>query len=187
MQKPWVKIAIGIAVVLILVVLVVPLFVNADAFRPALENELDSTLGRKVTLGKLSFSLWSGSVVADELTVADDPVFGTSPFLQAKSLKIGVDTGAFLFHHEVNVRKFVAKSPEIHLISNAQGGWNYATVGKNGAQATNSGQAGPMPNVTVGKLEIDDGKVVVSSVPAEGKPFVWSDVKVTVENLSFTQ
>jgi AsmA protein len=51
MQKPWVKIAIAIAVVLILVVLVVPLFVNADAFRPALENELDSTLGRKVTLG----------------------------------------------------------------------------------------------------------------------------------------
>jgi AsmA protein len=187
MQKPWVKIAIGIAVVLILVVLVVPLFVNADAFRPALENELDSTLGRKVTLGKLSFSLWSGSVVADQLAVADDPAFGTTPFLQAKSLKIGVDTGAFLFHHRVSVRSFVAESPEIHLISNAQGEWNYATLGENGAQATSSGQSAGMPNVTVGKMEIDDGKVVVSSTPAQGQPFVWSDVKVTVQNLSFTQ
>jgi AsmA protein len=28
---------------------------------------------------------------------------------------------------------------------------------------------------------------VVSSTPAQGQPFVWSDVKVTVQNLSFTQ
>ena len=187
MQKRWVKIAIGVAVVLVLVVAIVPLFVNADAFRPALENELGSVLGRKVTLGKLSFSLWSGSVVADQLAVADDPAFGTTPFLQAKSLKIGVDTGAFLFHHQVSVRSFVAQSPEIHLISNPQGGWNYATLGKNGAQAASSGQSAGIPDVTVGKMEIEDGKVVVSSAPATGQPFVWSDVNVTVGNLSFTQ
>jgi AsmA protein len=187
MQRRWVKIAIGAAVVLVLLLVMVPQFVNADAFRPALESQLGTALGRKVTLGKLSFSLWSGSVVADQLAVADDPAFGAAPFLQAKSLKIGVDTGAFLFHHKVNVRSFLAQSPEIHLISNAQGGWNYATLGGNGAAATSSGHSAAMPNVTVGKMEIDDGKVVVSSTPAAGQPFVWSDVKVTAQNLSFTQ
>jgi AsmA protein len=187
MRKGWIKIAIGVAAVLVLVVVMVPLFVNADTFRPMLESRLGSALGRKVTLGKLRFSLWSGGVVADELTVADDPAFGTGPFLQAKSLKIGVDTGAFLFHHQVSVQSFVAESPEIHLISNAQGGWNYATLAKNGQQAASSGQSPEMPNVTVGRMEIDDGKVVVSSIPVTGQPFVWSDVKATIENLSFTQ
>jgi len=182
-MKRWMKIAIGVVVVLVLIVLIVPLFVNADSFRPMLENQLSSALGRKVTLGKLSFSLWSGSVVADQLTVADDPAFSTAPFLHAKSLRIGVDVGAFLFHHQVNVRKFVADSPEIQLVSNAQGVWNYASLGHGGA--SNSGSSGVTPNVTVGLAEVDGGKVVVSSVPAHGQPFVYDAVNLKIQNLSF--
>jgi AsmA protein len=183
MKTRWVKIAIGVVVVLVLVVLVTPLFVNADSFRPALQSQLSSALGRKVTLGKLSFSLWSGSVVADQLSVADDPAFSSAPFLQAKSLKIGVDVGAFLFHRQVTVRKFVAQSPEIHLIANDKGVWNYATLGRGGAPAS-SGPSGTVPNVTVGLAEIDDGKVVVSQMPANGPPLVYSAVKIELDNLS---
>jgi len=186
-MKQWMKIAIGVVAVLILMALVVPLFVNADSFRPMLESQLSSALGRKVTLGKLSFSLWSGSVVADQLAVADDPAFSTTPFLQATALKIGVDVGALLFHHQVNVRKFVVESPEIHLISNEKGAWNYATLTQNGASSGSGGAAGTAANLTVGKLEVDDGKIVVASVPAHGQPFVWSDVKIAVQNVSTTQ
>ncbi len=39
----------------------------------------------------------------------------------------------------------------------------------------------------MGKFEISDGSVVVSSVPATGKPFTYSDVNVAVENVSLTQ
>lgn len=187
MKNRWVKIALGAAAVLVLVVLVVPLFVNADAFRPALESQLSSALGRKVTLGKLSFSLWSGSVVADTLTVADDPAYSTTPFLQAKSLKIGVDVGTLLFHHQVNIRKFVVDSPEIHLISNAQGQWNYASVGHGGAAASQQQQPGVAANVTVGQLEVDGGKVVVSSAPATAQPFVYDAVNIKAQNVSFDQ
>jgi AsmA protein len=186
MKKPWVKIAAGVVALLVLLFVVAPLFVNADSFRPMLEAQLSSALGRKVTLGKLSFSLWSGSVVADTLTVADDPAFGATPFLQAKSLKIGVDTGAFLFHHQVNVRKIVAESPEIHLISNQQGAWNYATLGHGGA-AGSQPAGGTVVNVTVGVLEVDDGKVVVSSIPTAGQAFVCDAVKIKVQNVSFDQ
>lgn len=184
-MKTWVKIALGVVVVLVLAVLVTPLFVNADSFRPMLESQLSSALGRKVTLGKLSFSLWSGSVVADTLAVEDDAAFSTTPFLQAKSLKIGVDVGAFLLHHQVNIRKFVVDSPEIHLISNEKGVWNYATLGRGGATA--SQQPGAAPNVTVGVLEVDGGKLVVSQIPATGQPFVYDAVDINVQNLSFNQ
>ncbi len=182
-MKRWMKIAIGVVVVVLLAVLIVPFFVNADSFRPMLENQLSGALGRKVTLGKLSFSLLSGSVVADQLTVADDPAFSADPFLQAKSLRIGVDVGALLFHRRVNVKKFVAESPEIHLISNEKGVWNYASLGHGGAQA--SQQPTTATQLTVGEADVTDGKVVVSSIPAKGQPFEYDTVNITVDNLSF--
>lgn len=182
-MKRWAKILIGVVVVLVLVVLIVPLFVNADSFRPVLENELSSALGRKVTLGKLSFSLLQGSVVADELAVADDPAFSTTPFLEAKSLKIGVDVGALIFHRQVNVKTFTAESPEVHLISNAQGAWNYASLGHGSAAASQPG--GPTPNITVGVAEVKDARVVVSALPQRGQPFVYDAVDITIDNLSF--
>ncbi|HEX4065009.1 MAG TPA: DUF748 domain-containing protein [Acidobacteriaceae bacterium] len=185
MQRRGVRIALMVVAVVILLIFVVPLFVNADGFRPALESELSTALGRKVTLGHLSFSLWSGSLVANNLTIADDPAFGTEPFLQAKSLRAGVHIGDFLFHHQLNVTKFVAHAPQIQLISDGNGKWNYSSLGRS-AGRSGSGSGGA-PQVTVGKFEISNGSVAVSSMPATGKPFVYSDVNVTVENVSLTQ
>jgi len=186
MKKRWVRVLLAVVVLLAAAVLIVPLFVNADAFRPSLESELSSALGRKVTLGHLSFSLWSGSLVADNVAIADDPAFSTNPFFQAKSLRIGVEVGAFLFHHQLHVTKFVAKSPEVQLISGKNGTWNYSSLTKGAGSGGGSSGSGAPP-VTVGEFEISNGSVVVSSVPATGKPFTYSDVDVTVQNVSLTQ
>ncbi len=186
MKRRGVWIAVAIVVVVILVIGIVPFFVNADSFRPELESQLSTALGRKVTLGHLSFSLWSGSLTADNLAVADDPAFSTEPFLQAKSVHVGVHVGDFLFHHQVNVTKFVVDSPEIHLVSGANGTWNYASLGRGASGASTSGGNSPT-SITVGKFEIDNGSATVSSVPATGKPFTYSDVNMTVQDISMTQ
>ncbi len=70
----------------------VPFFVNADTFRPTIQADLSSALGRQVTLGHIGLSLITGSLVADDISIADDPKFSTSPFLEAKKLRIGVET-----------------------------------------------------------------------------------------------
>ncbi len=186
MKKRWVRVVLAVVVLLAAAMLIVPLFVNADAFRPTLENQLSSALGRKVTLGHLSFSLWSGSLVAENVAIADDPAFSSSPFLQAKSLRIGVEEGAFLFHHQVMVTKFVAESPQVQLISGKNGTWNFSSLTR--AAGSGGGSSGSSaPQVTVGKFEISNGSVVVSSVPATGNPFTYSDVNVAVENVGLTQ
>ena len=43
------------------------------------------------------------------------------------------------------------------------------------------------PNVTVGVMEVDGGKVVVSSIPATAQPFVYDAVNINVQNVSFNQ
>ena len=77
MQKRWVKVLLAVIAVVIVVIALIPFFVNADTFRPMLQEELSSTLGRKVTLGHLSFSLISASLVAKNISIADDPAYST--------------------------------------------------------------------------------------------------------------
>ena len=184
--RRWVKVVTIVVALVIVIVLIVPLFVNADTFRPMLESQISSALGRKATLGHLSFSLWSGSLKADDIAIADDPNFSQTPFFQAKSMRIGVETGAFLFHHQVHITDFVADSPEIHLISAQNGTWNYSTIGQSSPQ-NQPQQQSSASGITIGDLKIKNGSVTVSSNPPHGQPFVYSNVDVAVKNLSYTQ
>ena len=84
-MKRWAKILVVIAVVLVAAVAAIPLFVNANTFRPAIERELASTLGRNVKVGDLSLSVFSGRMLSKDLSVADDPNFSATPFLTAKT------------------------------------------------------------------------------------------------------
>ena len=84
----------AIAVVVVVVILVaIPFFINVNSFRPKVEAEMSAALGRKSEVGNLSLSILTGSVSADNISIADDPAFSKSPFLTAKSLKIGVEIG----------------------------------------------------------------------------------------------
>src|ERR1700743_1031668 len=119
-KHPLVSILVAVVVLLLLAVVLVPLFVNANPFRSTLETQLSSALDRKVTLGNLSFSVFSGSLVADNISIADDPAFRARPFLQAQSLQIGVEVMPLLLHRQLRVASFVADSPSINLVHNAQ-------------------------------------------------------------------
>src|SRR5207302_5991827 len=65
---------IGILILILLVVAIaLPFLVNVNSFRPTIETQASSALGRKVTIGNLKLSILSGSVSADDLAIADDP------------------------------------------------------------------------------------------------------------------
>lgn len=185
MQKHWVKAAIAVAALFLIVVVVVPFLVNADTFRPKVENELSSALGRKIELGHLSFSLLSGSLVAENISIADDPAFSASPFLRAKSLYIGVELGPLLFHRQVRITRLTVESPAIQLIHSQSGKWNFSSIGPAASKPASQQQQQAFPDLTVGKLQIKNGSATVSSIPAVGKPFVYTDINLAVEQLSF--
>jgi AsmA protein len=187
-KHPLITIVVAVVVLLLLVVLLAPLFINANTFRPTLESQLSDALGRKVTLGSLSFSLFSGSLVADNISIADDPAFSPKPFLQAKSLHIGVEVGPLLFHRQLLVTSFVTDSPSINLVHNAQGTWNFSDMGRNAPSRTqNTQKESAVPNFTVGELKVVNGTAVVSDVPATGTPFTYSDLNLSAEQFSFVK
>jgi len=184
MQKRWIKVAIAVVVLAVIVVILVPFFVNADTFRPRIEDQLSSALGRKIDLGHLSFSLLKGSIVADNISIADDPAFSTSPFIQAKSLSIGVEVQPLLFHRQVNITNLTIESPAINLISARNGTWNFSTIGAASSRQDTQSQSA-LPDLTVGEFKINDGSATVSSLPATGKPFAYTSINLAVQQLSF--
>src|SRR6266481_5177961 len=110
--------------VLLVAVLMAPLFIDADSFRPDLEKKLSDSLGRTVHVGKLDASLLSGGAKASNISISDDPAFGKEPFLQASSVQIGLELIPLIFSHQVKVTSLSVQSPYIVLLQNSAGKWN---------------------------------------------------------------
>ena len=114
MQRRWVRIVIAVVALFVLVVVFVPFFVNADTFRPTIQTQLGRALGRPITLGRLSFSLLRGSLIAEDIAIADDPAFSSEPFLQARSLSIGVEVAPLVFHRQLHITSLTVDTPASH-------------------------------------------------------------------------
>src|SRR5579863_6166335 len=101
--KRWVKVLLVIAGLIVLAIVSIRLFVHANTFRPAIEKQLSATLGRNVKLGDLSLSVFSGSLVGEDLIISDDPNFSAKPFLTAKEIRIGVSMKPLIFARELHL------------------------------------------------------------------------------------
>lgn len=200
-----------VVVVVILIVIAIPFFIDANAFRPKLESELTEVLGRQVKVGNLSLSLLSGSVGADDISIADDPAFSKTPFVQAKSLKVGVELIPLVFSKTLNVTNLTLNSPEISLVKAENSDkWNFSSLGGNNkskpateapapAQNPKTGAAtsnpssepaastpSASPNLSIAKLNVNDGRLTVSRQGTSDKPRVYDKVTIALSDFSFT-
>jgi AsmA protein len=173
--------------VLLLVIIAVPLFINVDSFRPDLEKKLSAALNRQVHIGKLDASLLSGGASASDIAIADDPAFNKGPFLKAASVKVGVQLMPLIFSKQLKVTSLTIQKPDITLLKNAAGKWNYSTLGAT-AQKTTPEPSGKAPDVSVDKFEIAGGTVRVghSGGHSAGKESVYQNVNLVAHNISAT-
>ena len=182
--------------VLIVLVLVAPFLIPVNQFRPTIEQKASAALGRKVEVGNLSLSLFSGALGADNLSIADDPKFSNSPFLTAKSVKVGVELMPLIFSKTLNVTDVTIDSPQVSLIRGAGGEWNYssfAAPAKSQAQtpataATPSAPASSSPSgeaFSVQKIELKNGRITVGSTASQ-KRSTYDNVNIVASNVSLT-
>ena len=209
-MKRFLKIVAIIIAVLIVVVIALPFVIDANVFRPRLESELTDALGRQVKVGNLSLAIWSGSVAADNISIADDPKFSNNPFVQAKSLKVGVELVPLIFSKTLNVTNLTLNQPEISLVKAENSDkWNFSSLGGNNKSkpateapapaqnpktgaATSNPSSEPAastpsanPNVTIAKLNVNDGRLTVTRLGTSDKPRVYDKVNITISDFSF--
>jgi len=179
------RIVLVIVAVLIVLVLVAPFLIPVNQFRPTIEEKASAALGRKVDVGNLSLSLFSGSLAADNLSVADDPKFSKSPFLTAKSIKVGVELLPLILRKELNITAIVIDSPEVTLLRSAAGEWNYSSFGAAAAKAQGKPVPPPSQEFSVGKLELRNGRIIIGSTNSQ-KRSTYDKVDLTASNVSLT-
>lgn len=230
-MKRFLKILGIVIVILIIIVIAIPFFIDANVFRPRLESELTGALGRQVKVGNLSLSIFSGSVGADNISIADDPKFSNSPFVQAKSLKVGVEMIPLIFSKTLIVTNLTLNQPQISLVKSSDGQtWNFSSLGnKNSvgstpapasesaanttaekkasgsagaprpapatkpapsnspsAETSPSSSASSNPNLSVKKLNVNDGRLTVSRADSTEQQRVYDKVNIQVTDFSFT-
>src|ERR1700691_6304420 len=128
MRRAFIVVLI-VAAVLVVAVLALPFLIDANRFRPAIETEPTKSLGREVKIGDLKLNILSGTVTASDLSVADDPAFSRTAFLQTKALSLSIDLWRLLFSRRLNVDGITIDTPETILIQVPSGVWNFSSLG----------------------------------------------------------
>ena len=189
-MKRTLRIVLIVVGVLVVLLVIAPFLIPVNQFRPTIEEKASAAIGRKVELGNLSLSLLGGSLGAENLSVGDDPKFSMSPFLTAKTVKVGVEMMPLIFSKTVNVTGITIENPEVTLLRNAAGVWNYSSLGASAGKAEaakptrkTGDTSGTPTDVSVKKLELKDGRINIGTVNSP-KRSTYDHVDVTASDVS---
>lgn len=174
----------GIAVALVVITVVcLPFLIDANQFRPTIESRLSKALGREVTIGKLNLALLKGGVEASDVSIAEDPAFARTPFLQAKSLKIGVAIKPLIFERALNITSLEIVQPNVVLIENPAGKWNYSSLGADRVAESPGTPRSAKLNLSVKLIEVKDGRITLRTID-NPKPRVLNQLNADVRDFS---
>lgn len=187
-KKPFVIAGI-IIVAILLALVIVPFFIDANSFRPQIEQALGQAIGRKVEIGSIRVSLLRGSLVADRIAISDDSGFSPQPFLTAKSFSVGVELMPLVRSRDLKMHSLTFDGPQVQLLRSANGDWNFASLGgtaKAPAQSTGGSSSGPVLNgFSVDSVKITNGTIAFGRA-GEPSRLAYQDVNITASNPSAT-
>jgi len=181
MMKKLLYIACGLIGVVVIVLIAAYMFIDANKFRPAIEAQLSSSLGRKVQVGDLGLSLFSGGISARDISIADDPAFSRAPFLTAKSVDVSVELVPLFLSRTVRLTALTLKEPDIALLRSSSGKWNFSSLGS----ATVATPALTQRKLAIQRLRIVNGRVTVASWLARDEPTQYESVNMTARDVSY--
>jgi uncharacterized protein involved in outer membrane biogenesis len=168
---------------LLLVVLgfLIPILLNADRYRLKVISYLEEKTGKKVEIGRLGVTSSHGiAIQVDDFGVKSPPLFPPSYIVKVARADAVLDSWALL-HRKVVIRSLVLEAPEINLVSDPDGPWNFENPGtKNTPSAFLFG--------VVSRVEIKRGHLSASNLlpsDAAGPVFFEAhDVSSELENVN---
>src|SRR5580704_2883609 len=193
MARKIIYIVGGIVVLLLLVVVLLPFVIDANRFRPEIESSLNSALNRKVDIGNIRLSILSGGVTVENVSISDDPSFGTEPFLKAKSLSVNLELFPLIFSRAIHVTGLTIDQPSVTLLRSQAGNWNFSTLGASQSQtksasaaSSSSASSSSSSDLSVRSFSLKNGTMVVGNTGANAKSHTYDQVNVKASDLSYT-
>ena len=180
----------SIVLAIIILAAVVPFLIDVNRYRPQIEEQLQAALGRKVQIGNVRLALFSGGINVEKIAIGEDPAFGSNPFVTARSLDVGVQIFPLLFSKSLRIDSITLRQPQVRLLKNAAGKWNFSMLGSSTTtqkprQPARGQSSSAAADVSIGSLRITDGEVLVSSAPG-ATPTAYTNVELRASNISST-
>jgi uncharacterized protein involved in outer membrane biogenesis len=170
-------IILGIVLVLVVgVVLALPWMVDVNRYHGRVQAELQERLERPVSLGRMHLSLLPLGIRVENAVVGEDPAFQTGrPFAQAEELYVSPRLMPLL-RREFELRSVELRRPQIELVRNAQGAWNFATVGGEREPADEE------PALVLHNLVVNNGQVAITDLQKRRPRAVYGNIDLRLEN-----
>ncbi|MFZ0909266.1 MAG: AsmA family protein [Candidatus Acidiferrales bacterium] len=157
--------------------------VQHTRIRQILNARLAAAFGRPVEVGRYSLTLWDGpALVAEPITVAEDPRFGHEYFLRADALTIRL-RWLSLFSGQLELGTLSLSRPSLNFVRAADGRWNieeWLPAPSSGIQSLAAGRAVPRAAPGIKGIEVDSGRVNFKRGD-EKLPFAFVDLSGSVE------
>ena len=142
---------------LVAVVFLAPAFLNADRYRPQVISFFEENTGKKVEIQRLALTLFPQVTIhIDGFGVKSPPLFPPSYILKAARADAVLDFWALL-HRKVVIRSLLLENPEINLVSDPDGPWNFENP-----ETMNSKNTFPLG--IIDKMVIHGGQLIASNL-----------------------
>ena len=149
-----IAIAGGLLVALVLLTLV---FFNLDRYRPEVISYFEANTGKKVEIKRLALTLFPKvSVQMHGFAVKSPPLFPPSYIVKIARADAVLDFWALL-HRKVAIKSLVLENPEINLVSDPDGPWNFENPETQNLKNT-------FPLGIINKVVIHHGQLMVSNL-----------------------
>jgi uncharacterized protein involved in outer membrane biogenesis len=151
----WLIVIVGC--LLAAAVFLAPVFLNPDRYRPEVISYFEKNTGKKVEIQRLSLTFFPKVTVhIDGFGVKSPPLFPPSYIVKVARADAVLDFWALL-HRKVDIRSLVLQDPEINLVSDPDGPWNFENPGAKNTPSTS-------PFGVVSRVEIKRGQLIASNL-----------------------
>jgi len=145
-----------------------PVFLNPDRYRPQIISYFEESTGKKVEIERLALTLFPKPTIhIDGFGVKSPPLFPPSYVVKVPQADATLDVRALL-HGRVVITSLVMDGPEINLISDPDGPWNFENP-----ESKNSKNLFPLG--IIDKVVIHRGRLIASNLlpsDAQGPVFL---------------
>jgi AsmA protein len=189
----WAKIVLGLFVVLLVLSLALPYFLNVDRYRDAITSALEKQTGRHVTIGKIRAQILPGvGVVVEDLHIGSPQGFPGGDLVSAEAIRGNLAIGPLL-HSTIHLNSLELVRPKLTLVTDSNGKNNYTFTSsmpaqkaspKGGASAKGAEASSGVRLDEIDAILLSDAEVLLESV-VRGKLEPSADAKgisVTMHN-----
>ena len=187
----WAKILLGIVMVLLLVALAVPYFLNVDRYRDTIVAAIAKQTGRKVALGAIHARLFPGvGVSVADLHIGNPADFPLGDLVGADEIRVNVAL-APLLHGTIHVNSIELVHPKLIVLTDSSGKNNYTFIPADSAEKAPAKSGDSSSEMTLDQIDSINltGAEVVTGNVIKGVAAPLADVKginITLHNFAIS-